>query len=103
MLTVLKCPTFSCLRFIFIRCILYVLFYVNPYVLLFTIDIALDRCTLQHISKIRIEIHQVQQCFSNKIKPLQVSATDGHHRKGANTSKEMFHVYYMHVVFYGLH
>jgi hypothetical protein len=38
-----------------------------------------------------------------KIKPLHVSANDGHHRKGANTSKEMLHVYYMHVVLYGLH
>jgi hypothetical protein len=53
--------------------------------------------------KIRIKLHQMQQCFSNKIKPLHVSANDGHHRKATNTSKEMRHVYHMHVVMYGLH
>jgi hypothetical protein len=41
--------------------------------------------------------------FSNKIKPLHVSANDAHHRKATNTSKEMLHMYYMHVVLYGLH
>jgi hypothetical protein len=56
-----------------------------------------------YVSKIRIEFHQVQQCFSNKMKPLHVSANDGHHRKATNTSKERLHMYYMHVVLYGLH
>jgi hypothetical protein len=56
------------------------------------------------ISKIKTEFHQVQQCFfRNKIKPLHVSANDGHHRKQINTSKEMRHIYYMHDVLYGLH
>jgi hypothetical protein len=41
--------------------------------------------------------------FSNKIKPLHVSANDGRHRKATNTSKEMLYMYYMHVVLYGLH
>jgi hypothetical protein len=41
--------------------------------------------------------------FSNKIKPLHVSANDGHHREATNTSKEMLHMYYTHVVLYGLH
>jgi hypothetical protein len=41
--------------------------------------------------------------FSNKIKLLHVSANDGHHRKETNTSQEMLHIYYMHVVLYGLH
>jgi hypothetical protein len=41
--------------------------------------------------------------FSNKIKPLHVSASDGHHRKATNTSMEMLHMYYVHVVLYGLH
>jgi hypothetical protein len=36
------------------------------------------------------------------MKILHVSANDGHHRKATNTSKEMFHMYYMHVVLYGL-
>jgi hypothetical protein len=45
----------------------------------------------------------MQQCFGNKIKPLHVSANDGHHRKATNTSEEILHVYYMHVVLYGLH
>jgi hypothetical protein len=45
------------------------------------------------ISKIRITFHQVQQCFSNKIKHLHVSANDGHYRKATNTSKEMLHTY----------
>jgi hypothetical protein len=67
------------------------------------IDIVLGRCSLQHVSKIRIEFHQVQQCFSNKMKRLHVSANDGHHRKATNTSKEMFQMYYMHVVLNGLH
>jgi hypothetical protein len=40
--------------------------------------------------------------FSNKIKPLHVSANDGHHRKATNTSEEMLHMYYMHVVLYEL-
>jgi hypothetical protein len=44
----------------------------------------------------------VQQCFSNKIKPLHVSANNGHHRKATNTSKEMLHIYYMHFVLYKL-
>jgi hypothetical protein len=35
---------------------------------------------------------------SIKIKPLHVSAKDGHHRKATNTSKEMLHVYYMHML-----
>jgi hypothetical protein len=39
------------------------------------------------ISNMRIEFHQVQQCFINKIKPLHVSANDGHYRKATNTSK----------------
>jgi hypothetical protein len=75
------------------------------YVRSFMIDIVLGRCTLQYtsISKIRIEFHQVQQCFSNKIKALHVSANDGHQRTATNTSKEMLHMYYMHVVLYGLH
>jgi hypothetical protein len=67
------------------------------------IDIVLGHCTLWHVSKIRIEFHQVQQYFSNKIKPLHVSVYDGYHWKAANTSKEMLHMYYMHVVLYGLH
>jgi hypothetical protein len=41
--------------------------------------------------------------FNNKIKPLHVSANDGHHWKVTNTSREMLHIYYMHVVLYGLH
>jgi hypothetical protein len=41
--------------------------------------------------------------FSNKTKPLHVSANDGHHRNVTNTLKEMLHMYYMHVVLYGLH
>jgi hypothetical protein len=41
--------------------------------------------------------------FSNKIKPLHVSSDDGHHPKATNTLKEMLHMYYMHVVMYGLH
>jgi hypothetical protein len=50
------------------------------------------------MSKVRIELHQVQQCFfSNRMRPVHVSANDGHHRK------EILHIYYMHVVFYGLH
>jgi hypothetical protein len=36
--------------------------------------------------------------FSNKIKPLHVSANDGHHGKVTNTSKEMLHMNYMHVL-----
>jgi hypothetical protein len=56
-----------------------------------------------YTSKIRIEFHKCNNVFSNKIKPLHVSANDGHHRKAANTSKEMLHMYYMHVVMYGLH
>jgi hypothetical protein len=36
--------------------------------------------------------------FSNKIKPLHVSANDGHHPKATSTSKEMLQIYYMHVV-----
>jgi hypothetical protein len=39
--------------------------------------------------------------FSNKIKPLDVSANGGHHRKATNTSKGMLHMYYMHVVMLG--
>jgi hypothetical protein len=39
----------------------------------------------------------------NKIKPLHISANEGHHRKATNTSKKMLHIYYMHVVLYGLH
>jgi hypothetical protein len=58
----------------------------------------------EYISTIRIEFCQVQQCFSNKIKPLHVSANDGRHQKATNTSKEMLHMCcYMHVVLYGLH
>jgi hypothetical protein len=45
----------------------------------------------------------VQQYFGNKIKPLHVSANDGYHRKATNTSKEMLHMFYMHVVLYWLH
>jgi hypothetical protein len=33
--------------------------------------------------------------FGNKIKLLHVSANDGHHRKGTNTSKEMLHMYFI--------
>jgi hypothetical protein len=59
---------------------------------------------MDDVSKIRIEYHQVQLCFfTNKIKPLHVSANDGHHQKATNTSKEMLHMYYMLVVLYGLH
>jgi hypothetical protein len=41
--------------------------------------------------------------ISNTIKPLHVSANDGHHRKATNTSNEMPHMHYIHVVLYGLH
>jgi hypothetical protein len=34
------------------------------------------------------------------MKPLHVSAKDGHHRKATNTAKEMFYVYYMLVLSY---
>jgi hypothetical protein len=42
---------------------------------------------LDFISEIRIEFHQVQQCFSNKIKPLHVSVNDGHHWKATKTRR----------------
>jgi hypothetical protein len=41
--------------------------------------------------------------FSNKIKPLHILADDVHHWKATNTSKEMLHMFYMHVVLYGIH
>jgi hypothetical protein len=52
---------------------------------IFMIGTVLGHCTLQHISKIRIELHQVQQCLSNKIKSLQASANNAHHQKATNT------------------
>jgi hypothetical protein len=45
----------------------------------------------------------MQDVFSNKIKPLHVSANDGHQRMVTNTSKEKSDTYYLHVVLYGLH
>jgi hypothetical protein len=66
-------------------------------------DIVHSRCSLFHINKIGIEFHQVQKCFRNKIKALYVSANDDHHRKATSTSEKLLHVYYMHVVLYGLH
>jgi hypothetical protein len=40
-----------------------------------------------HMSKIRIKC-KYNNVFSNKIKPLHVSANDGHHWKATNTSRE---------------
>jgi hypothetical protein len=68
-------------------------------------------CSFSVIQGARVEIStdassftpQCSNVFSNKIKPLHVSASDGHHRKATNTSKEMLNIYYMHVVLYGLH
>jgi hypothetical protein len=36
------------------------------------------------------------------MKPLHVLANDGHDQEATNTSKEMFHICYMHDVLYGL-
>jgi hypothetical protein len=38
------------------------------------------------------ELHKCNNVFSNKMKPLHVSANDGHQRKVTNTSKEMLHM-----------
>jgi hypothetical protein len=43
-----------------------------------------------------------EKVFTNKSKPLHVSANDGHHRKATNSSKKILHMYHMHVVLYGL-
>jgi hypothetical protein len=53
--------------------------------------------------KLRSNSIKCNNVFSNEIKHLHVSANDGHYRKATNTSKEMLHMYYIHVVLYGLH
>jgi hypothetical protein len=60
-------------------------------------DIVLGRCTYSIPVKLGSNTFKRNNVFSNKIKPLHVSANDGHHRKATNTSKEMLHTYYMHV------
>jgi hypothetical protein len=63
---------------------------------------AISELIYLYISKIRIKFLQAQQCFTNKIKPLHVSANNSHHRKATNTSMEMLHTYCIHVVMYRL-
>jgi hypothetical protein len=51
------------------------------------------------MSKVRIEFREVQQYFFNKERePLHVLASDYHYWKMTSTSKEMLHMYYVHVL-----